>query len=96
MEIRMRRSIIALGALITAVSIFHGAGPARAEIDYPVCRSGGGEGGSYLRCDFTTLEQCQATASGIGGSCIVNPFYRSDTNSNNANATYRGHARHVH
>jgi hypothetical protein len=92
----MRRSIIALGALLTAVSIFQVAGPARADVDYPVCRSGGGEGSYAVRCDFTTLEQCQATASGTGGSCIVNPYYRSNTNSNNANATYRGHARRLH
>ena len=93
----MRRSVIALGALITAASIFYAAAPARAEVDYPVCRSGGGEGGvSTLRCDFATLAQCQATASGIGGSCGMNPYYAANANTNvNANASYRGRTRHL-
>jgi len=93
----MRRSFIALGALITAASIY-GAAPARAEIDYPVCRSGGGDEGGYsMRCDYSTLEQCQATAAGIGGSCVMNPFYASKANPNsNANATYRRPARRIH
>ena len=33
----------------------------------------GGGGGS--NCYFRTLEQCRATLSGIGGSCIPNPRY---------------------
>ena len=92
----MRRSIIALGAFITAASIFHGAAPASAEIDYPVCRTVGGGEGYTTRCDFTTLEQCQATSSGIGGSCIMNPFYAANSPANsNANASYRGRTRHL-
>ena len=72
----MRQSIIALGALITAVSI-QTATPARADANLAACRSGGGEGGTVaLRCDYATIEQCQATtASGTGGSCITNPYY---------------------
>jgi hypothetical protein len=88
----MRRSIIALGALITAAGIFHMASPARAEINYPVCRTYGGEGGVSTRCDFTTLEQCQATSAGIGGSCNMNPYYTANSNDN---AGYRGRARSV-
>jgi hypothetical protein len=89
----MRQSIIALGAFITAASIF-GAAPARA--DYPFCRSKGAGGAGYgTRCDFTTLEQCQATASGMGGSCIMNPYYVANSPANsNANASYRGRTRH--
>jgi hypothetical protein len=86
----MRRSIIALGALVTAASIFHMTTPASAEIDYPVCRSLGGEGGYTMRCDYATIEQCQATASGIGGSCIMNPYYNST-----ANASYPARTRRV-
>jgi hypothetical protein len=87
----MRRSIIALGALITAVSIFHMTGPASAEIDYPVCRSVGGGEGYTMRCDFSTFEQCQATVSGIGGSCIMNPWYNNST----ANVRYPARTRRV-
>ena len=26
-------------------------------------------------CGFTTFEQCQASVSGVGGSCVPNQFY---------------------
>jgi hypothetical protein len=84
----MRRSIIALGALITAASI-QMATPARANANLAVCRSGGGEGGTVaLRCDYATFEQCQATTAGLGGSCVMNPY------PSNANTLYGGPARH--
>jgi hypothetical protein len=91
MERKMRRTIIALGALITAAGFFQIATPARAEVDYPFCRSGGGgEGNAYVRCDYATLQQCQATTSGTGGSCITNPYYSSNAN---ASMNYQGPAR---
>jgi hypothetical protein len=36
--------------------------------------TGGALGGSS-NCYFTTLEQCRATVSGVGGFCSPNPFY---------------------
>jgi hypothetical protein len=53
--------------------------PARADEKpydpYPWCaRYSGGMGGAS-NCGFLTLEQCQATVSGIGGSCEPNLFY---------------------
>jgi hypothetical protein len=87
----MRRSIIALGALLTAASI-QMATPARAETDYPFCKSGGGEEGmAYIRCDYATYAQCQATTSGMGGSCVQNPFYNSNAN---ASMSHRGRRAH--
>lgn len=49
--------------------------PAAAEIIYPWCavyseRTGGG-----TNCGFSTLAQCRATISGIGGWCVPNPAY---------------------
>ena len=38
---------------------------------YAVCLAGG-NASCALACDFVTFEQCRATASGIGGSCVVN------------------------
>jgi hypothetical protein len=82
--------MIALGALVAMAGVGQLVTPASAEIDYPYCRDRGG--GEYnMRCDFTTLEQCQATASGLGGSCSLNPFYHGSNA--NANASYRGRAR---
>jgi Protein of unknown function (DUF3551) len=43
---------------------------------YPWCAQyGGGEEGGGRNCGFSTLEQCRATISGIGGFCEPNLFY---------------------
>jgi len=62
-------------AVFFAMFALGATSPARAET-YPICLDGGFDSGS-LHCDFSTLEQCRATASGIGGSCGPNPEYRS-------------------
>jgi len=49
--------------------------PAQAQ-NYPWCAHYGspmGDGGT--NCGFTTLQQCLATVSGIGGSCDRNTQY---------------------
>ena len=62
-------------AVISALFALGAAPPALAET-YPVCLYGGYDSGS-LHCDFSNLEQCRATASGIGGSCGPNPQNQS-------------------
>ena len=60
--------VIAVGSVI---SLFLIAGPAAAD-PYKWCaayRNGG------TNCGFTTIEQCRATVSGVGGSCEPNQFY---------------------
>ena len=60
--------VIAVGSMI---SLFLIAGPAAAD-PYRWCaveRTGG------TNCGFTTIEQCRATVSGIGGFCQPNSFY---------------------
>jgi Protein of unknown function (DUF3551) len=50
--------------------------PAQAQIYYPWCANYGGMGdGGGTNCGFSTLEQCRATISGVGGFCQQNPFY---------------------
>jgi hypothetical protein len=57
---------------VTCIAVlFAGTAPATAR-DYPWCQRQPGSGGS-IQCSFTTLEQCQAAASGIGGGCQQNP-----------------------
>jgi uncharacterized protein DUF3551 len=51
--------------------LFAGTAPAAAR-DYPWCQREPGNGGS-LQCRFMTLQQCQASASGLGGGCLQNP-----------------------
>jgi len=76
----MRVMRLATAALATlALPALLAASPARAYEKpydpYPWCaRYSGGMGGAS-NCGFSTLEQCQATVSGIGGSCEPNLFY---------------------
>ncbi len=48
---------------------------ARANIEYPWCAVYGGDMGGASNCGFSTIAQCMATVSGIGGSCEPNQFY---------------------
>lgn len=67
----MRRILFTLAALLTSAGIFGIVTPASA-VTYPVCLAGG-EAGTF-QCDYTSLEQCRAAASGIG-YCATNPAY---------------------
>ena len=46
-----------------------------AAIEYPWCAQYGGMGDGGRNCGFSTLAQCMATVSGIGGGCQRNLFY---------------------
>ena len=55
------------------------AAPASAQTydpSYPVCLQifAALDGGNYIECRFTSMAQCQASASGRGGMCMVNPY----------------------
>jgi Protein of unknown function (DUF3551) len=57
----------AAAGLVVAVAAAFSPQAAQAQ-EYPWCLSGEG----YLYCFYTTQQQCQWTASGIGG-CALNP-----------------------
>jgi len=65
------------GVAGVAIALTFAATPARAEIDYPVCLRfyGGIELPSYDDCSFTSIAQCNMTASGLPAQCLENPFY---------------------
>ena len=69
--------ILALAILaIGTVSI----GPADAQTydpDYPVCLHVYGRGGNYYECRYTSLPQCNASASGRSAQCVINPYFAS-------------------
>src|SRR4051812_2553783 len=65
----MQRVRLSLAALLTSASAFGVATPASA-VTYPVCLAGGEA--DTLQCDYTSLQQCRAAASGIG-YCATNP-----------------------
>ena len=64
-------------AIIAAVAIAAMGVLARpaAAIEYPWCAQYGGTSDGGRNCGFSTLAQCRATVSGIGGDCEPNLFY---------------------
>jgi hypothetical protein len=71
---------------LTAMAALLAAADASAQTydpRYPVCMhiyTGGGigGGGDYYDCSFTSVPQCQASASGRAASCDLNPYYVFD------------------
>jgi hypothetical protein len=74
-EVLMR--ILALAILaIGTVSI----GPAAAQTydpAYPVCLHVYTLGANYYECRYTSLPQCNASASGRAAQCVINPYFAS-------------------
>jgi hypothetical protein len=65
---------LALAALALAM-VFAG-GTARAQTyapDYPVCLHVYGPA-TYYECRYTSLAQCNVSASGRSAQCVVNPY----------------------
>ena len=67
-------------AFLTIAAVLTAA-PARAQTydpAYPVCLHvypwGGGD---YYECRYTTLPQCNASASGRAAQCVINPYFAS-------------------
>ena len=61
----MRNAMLAILALFAGgTAVIAGSAPAAAEIDYPWCVKGGASVGASGDCSYSTLEQCQASASG--------------------------------
>ena len=68
------RAMMITGSLLVALPFLMPA-PAAA-IEYPWCAIyTGRDGYNATNCGFSTLAQCRATISGIGGICQENPRY---------------------
>jgi hypothetical protein len=44
---------------------------------YPVCLRVYTLGANYYECHYTSLPQCNATASGRSAQCVINPYFGS-------------------
>ncbi len=42
---------------------------------FPVCLQTYGIDGGYIDCSYTSIGQCQASASGRAAQCISNPYF---------------------
>ena len=56
--------------------------PARASAQtydpgYPVCIQTYGRDGNSIECGYTSLAQCNTSASGRAAQCITNPYFRA-------------------
>jgi len=65
-------------AILTAATVLTAA-PTQAQTynpDYPVClQVYQGWNDYYFECGYTSIPQCQMSASGRAAQCIVNPYY---------------------
>jgi Protein of unknown function (DUF3551) len=76
----------ALIAFLTLAGIFVVATPARAEAS--VCLAGDD---NEPQCNYTSLEQCRAAASGGLGYCVTQPTFVSETYAKSNGAARRHH-----
>lgn len=64
---------------ILAIATILAAPPSQAQIydpNYPVCMKSYSIGGGSTDCSYTSLAQCNATASGRAAQCSINPYFR--------------------
>ncbi|MBA7638649.1 hypothetical protein ES703_46305 [subsurface metagenome] len=67
-----------LAGFIVTIAALLAASPARAQTydpSYPVCLQVYDAEGGYISCGYTSMAQCQLSASGRGAQCIVNPYF---------------------
>jgi len=72
----MRIPALAILTLATVLT----AAPARAQTydpAYPVCLHVYTRGSDYYQCRYTSLPQCNASASGRAAQCVINPYFAS-------------------
>jgi hypothetical protein len=65
---------------ILAIATVSVAGPAAAQTyapGYPVCLHVWGPA-IYYECRYTSLAQCNASASGRAAQCVINPYFASE------------------
>ena len=69
--------ILTLAVLaIAAVSTMPSAGAQTYDPKYPVClQIYQGYTDYYFECGYTSLAQCNMSASGRAAQCVVNPYY---------------------
>ena len=77
--------------VILTVAMVLAATPAHAQTydpAYPVCLHKYGPA-TYYECRYTSLPQCNASASGRAAQCVINPYFASAQ----APPDYRRHRR---
>ncbi len=68
---RLALTILATGTILAAT-------PAHAQTydpNYPICLQTYGRDGNYIQCAYTSLAQCNMSASGRAAQCLTNPYF---------------------
>jgi Protein of unknown function (DUF3551) len=63
---------------IVAIGLICAAAPASAQTydpNYPVCMQVIERDINYIDCRFVSMADCQASASGRAGYCMLNPYF---------------------
>src|SRR5262249_26618830 len=62
--------------IVTAMMLTASAASAQTyDPRYPVCVQVASPDGTSIGCGYSTMAQCQASASGRGAQCFANPYY---------------------
>jgi len=70
----MKRFVFGCGFGLLAMFVVMDATPAQAREQGPWCLRMPEFGGA-LECSYFTLRQCHSARIGVGGDCVVNPWY---------------------
>jgi hypothetical protein len=64
-------------AILTIAAVFTATPTLAQTYDpaYPVCLHVYDKGANYYECRYTSLPQCNISASGRAAECIVNPYF---------------------
>ncbi|WP_028167355.1 DUF3551 domain-containing protein [Bradyrhizobium elkanii] len=81
--------ILALAILTIATVLTAAARAQTYDPAYPVCLHVYTRGANYYECRYTSLPQCNASASGRAAQCVINPYFASTQEP----AGYRRHRR---
>ena len=68
--------ILALASLAIGIVSIGPAGAQTYDPAYPVCLHVYGPA-TYYECRYTSLPQCNASASGRSAQCVINPYFAS-------------------
>jgi Protein of unknown function (DUF3551) len=73
----MRRlmHVFALAILATGAISIGSAAAQTYDPAYPVCLHVYTLGANYYECRYTSLPQCNASASGRSAQCVINPYF---------------------
>jgi hypothetical protein len=74
----LARSLAVATLAIATLSLTATARAQTYDPNYPVCLQvyQGGMTDYYFECGYTSIPQCQASASGRAAQCVVNPYYK--------------------